>query len=222
MVAAQKSIPVAILVRVSSQKQQTARQISDLTAFASSSGYQVVELCEETVSGRVSADQRTGLQRVEELARQGKIKKVLVHEISRIGRRNSVTHKFVENLLEMGVSLYWHQQRIETLLPSGKRNPAAGIMLALLSEMALAETETLRERILSGLSEAKKKGVKLGRPAGTTTSTSEFLKKHKEIVRLLATHQSIRNAAKISGKGISTVQKVKAQLNRRMSEAAAV
>ena len=138
MLAAQKSIPVAILVRVSSQKQQTARQISDLTAFASSIGYQVVEICEETVSGRVSADQRTGLQRVEELARQGKIKKVLVHEISRIGRRNSVTHKFVENLLEMGVSLYWHQQRIETLLPSGKRNPAAGIMLALLSEMALA------------------------------------------------------------------------------------
>jgi DNA invertase Pin-like site-specific DNA recombinase len=209
MSAAQKSIPVAILVRVSSQKQQTDRQISDLTAFADSNRYQVVEICEETVSGRVSADQRTGLQRVEELARQGKIKKVLVHEISRIGRRNSVT-------------LYWHQQRIETLLPCGKRNPAAGIMLALLSEMALAETETLRERILSGLTEAKKKGVKLGRPAGTTTSTSEFLKKHREIVRLLATHQSIRNAAKISGKGISTVQKVKAQLNRRMSEAAAV
>jgi DNA invertase Pin-like site-specific DNA recombinase len=222
MSAAQKSIPVAILVRVSSQKQQTDRQISDLTAFASSNGYQVVEICEETVSGRVSADQRTGLQRVEELARQGKIKKVLVHEISRIGRRNSVTHKFVENLLEMGVSLYWHQQRIETLLPCGKRNPAAGIMLALLSEMALAETETLRERILSGLTEAKKKGVKLGRPAGTTISTSEFLKKHKEIVRLLANHHSIRNAAKISGKGISTVQKVKAQLSGLMSEAASV
>jgi DNA invertase Pin-like site-specific DNA recombinase len=79
-----------------------------------------------------------------------------------------VTHKFVENLLEMGVSLYWHQQKIETLLPSGKRNPAAGIMLALLSEMAQAETETLRERILLGLTEAKKKGVKLGRPSALT------------------------------------------------------
>jgi hypothetical protein len=37
---------------------------------------------------------------------------------------------------------------IETLLPSGKRNPAAGIMLALLSEMALAETETPRENFV--------------------------------------------------------------------------
>ena len=92
---------------------------------------------------------------------------MLIHEVSRIGRRNTVTHKFIENLLEMGVSLYWHQQRIETLLPSGKRNPATGIMVALLSEMALAETETLRERIVSGLEEAKRKGVKIGHPEGT-------------------------------------------------------
>jgi hypothetical protein len=97
---------------------------------------------------------KTGLQRVEEPASEGKIKKFLVHEVSRIGRRNSVTHKFVENLPEMGVSPYWHQQRIDTRLPSGKRNPAAGIMLALLLEIAMAETETLGERILSGLEEA--------------------------------------------------------------------
>jgi DNA invertase Pin-like site-specific DNA recombinase len=122
----------------------------------------------------------------------------------------------------MGVSLYWHQQRIETLLPSGKRNPAAGIMLALLSEMALAETETLRERILSGLEEAKKKGVKLGRPEGTAISKDEFLKKHKDVVRLLKEKHSIRNAAKISGKGISTVQKVKANLSGLGAQAAPI
>ena len=46
-----------------------------------------------------------------------------------------------------GVSLYWHAQGIETLLPSGKRNPSAAIILAVLAEMARAETDTLRERI---------------------------------------------------------------------------
>ena len=56
---------------------------------------------------------------MEELAAAGKIRKVLVHEISRLGRRNSVTHKFVETLENHGVSLYWHAQGIETLLPSG-------------------------------------------------------------------------------------------------------
>lgn len=37
------------------------------------------------------------------------------------------------------VTLYWRAQSIETLLPSGKRNPSVAIMLALLSEMARAE-----------------------------------------------------------------------------------
>jgi len=204
--------PVAILVRVSTLKQETARQISELQTYAESKHYEVIELCEETISGTAENGDRYGLRRVEELAGAGKIKKVLVHEISRLARRNSVAHQFVETLEESGVSLYWHAQGIETLLPNGKRNPAAGIMLALLAEMARNETETLRERINSGLAEARRKGVKLGRPNGTTVSRELFLHKHKEIVRLLKGGQSIRNAAKIAGKGASTVWRVKLAL----------
>jgi len=100
-------------------------------------------------------------------------------------------------------------QGIETLLANGKRNPASGIMLALLAEMARSEVELLRERINSGLDEARRKGVKLGRPEGTTLDREVFLQKHKEIVRLLKAGQSVRNAAKIASKGISTVQRVK-------------
>jgi DNA invertase Pin-like site-specific DNA recombinase len=82
-------------------------------------------------------------------------------------------------------------------------------MLALLAEIAQTEVETLRERINSGLAEARRKGVKLGRPVGSTLDREVFLQKHKDILRLLKSGQSIRNAAKICGKGISTVQRVK-------------
>ena len=205
-------IPVAILVRVSTLKQETNRQISELKSYADAKDYEVIEIAKETISGRADDDDRQGLRLVEDLARSGKIKKVLVHEISRLARKNSVTHKFVETLEECGVSLYWHSQSIETLLPNGKRNPAAGIMLALLSEMARSEVELLRERINSGLAEARRKGVKLGRPLGTTLDRDVFLKKHREIIRLLKAGQSVRNAAKISGKGTSTVQRIKAAL----------
>ena len=162
-----EKIPVVILVRVSTQKQETDRQMSELRAYADSKGYDVLEMCKETVSGRADESEREGLIRAEQLARFGKIKKVLVHEVSRLARKNSVTHKFVETLEECGVSLYWHAQGFETLLPNGKRNPAAGIMLALLAEMARNEVETLTERIKSGLAEAKRTGEKLGRPIGT-------------------------------------------------------
>jgi DNA invertase Pin-like site-specific DNA recombinase len=75
------------------------------------------------------------------------------------------------------------EHSIETLLPNGKRNPAAGIMLALLAEIARNESETLRERIKSGLALARKRGVLLGRRKGTTLSRDRFLQKHKDIVR---------------------------------------
>ena len=205
-------VPVAILVRVSTVKQETSRQISELRTYAASKGYEIVEICQETVSGNANGDERHGLRRAEALALEGRVKKVLVHEISRLARRNSVAHHFVETLEECGVSLYWHAQGIETLLPNGKRNPAAGIMLALLAEMARSEVELLRERINSGLREARRKGVKLGRPKGTTLDRKVFLQKHKDVLRQLKAGQSVRNAAKITGKGVSTVQRVKLAL----------
>ena len=170
----------------------------------------MVEVLEETVSGRADQSEQSSLHRAEDLARTGKIKKVLVHEVSRVARRVSLVHSFVEMLESYGVSLYWHAQAIETLLPSGKRNPAAGIMLAVLAEMARAETETPRERINSGLAEARRKGVTLGRPKGSGISTPAFLAKHRDVAKLLREGQSLRNVAKITGKGISTVQLVKA------------
>jgi DNA invertase Pin-like site-specific DNA recombinase len=205
-------VPVAILVRVSTSRQETSRQLHELTQYANGKGYTVVEVCRETISGSADANERRGLQRVEELAAVGEIQKVLVHEVSRIARRNSVAHRFVETLEQHGVSLYWHAQGIETLLPNGKRNPAAGIMLALLAEMARGELETLRARILSGLANARRNGKTLGRPKGTTLPRATFLKKHADVVRLLRSGQSVRNAAKIANKGGSTVQRVKASL----------
>ena len=83
-------------------------------------------------------------------------------------------------------------------------------MLALLAEMARGEHELLKARIASGLAEARLRGQKLGRPIGTRLAPTQLLQKHRDIVRLLKSGQSVRNAAKIAGKGISTVQRVKA------------
>ncbi len=211
-------IPAAILVRVSTAKQETARQVSELRAVAEAKGWAVVAVCEElAVSGRADESERHGLREVEDLARAGKIKKVMVHEVSRVARRNSIVHRFVETLEELGVSLYWHAQGIETMMLNGKRNPAASIMLALLAEMARNETETLRERINSGIANARKNGTKkgnpFGRPTGSGLEAAALLDKHRDVVKLLKAGKSVRHAAKIAGKGASTVQRVKAALN---------
>ena len=207
-------VPVAILVRVSTSKQETDRQIQELQDHAKSQGYEVVEILRETISGKADQSEREGLIRCEELARAGKIKKVLVHEVSRIARRNSIAHKFVETMEDLGVSVFWKAQGLETLLPNGKRSHAAGIMLAIMAEAARNEVEVLSMRVRSGLAQAKRNGVTLGRPVGSSIPVEMFLKKHSDIARLLKSDHSVRNTAKITGKGVSTVQRVKSALEK--------
>lgn len=197
----------AILVRVSTQKQENDRQIHELTAVAEAKGWEVVEIIEEKSSGALRS--RPGLDRAIELAESGVIQKVMVHEISRVARRNSTAHDFLEKLDDAEVSLYWHSQSIETLMPNGKRNPAAGIMFAMLAEMARAERDTLSERTKSGLQRAVRDGKILGRPLNSGDTPQRFLAKHQDIQRCLSKGHSIRDTAKITGKSTATVQKVK-------------
>lgn len=215
----QPRIPVAILVRVSTSKQEVTRQISELEAVAAANGWEVVETLQETVSGNANLEDRPALRRIVQLGDTGKIKKLLVHEVSRLSRRPSVALTFVEVLEGLKVSVYWLAQNVETLLPSGKRNPSAAIMLALLAEMAKAERETLRERILSGLEEAKRKGIKLGRPVGSSMDQTAYLQKHHRIVRLLQKGMSIRNSACVAEVDKATVCRVKRILEAKTQAA---
>ncbi len=201
------STQVAILVRVSTQKQETDRQIHELTETAKQKGWEVVEVVQEVVSG--AATERAGLNRVIELATEKKIQKVLVHEVSRVARKNSTAHQFIERLEELGVSLFWNAQSTETLLPNGKRNPAAALMFALMAEMARSERQTLVERTMSGLAEARRRGIRLGRRPGSNEDPEKFLAKHAMVLRRLKEGHSIRNTAKITGCSSTTVQKVK-------------
>lgn len=200
-------IPVAILVRVSTSKQTDDRQISELTDHAEKSGWKVIEVIREQISG--ASRDRPEIERLVNMAKSGKVKKVMVHEISRLGRRPALVHDVVERLHDAGASLYWHSQRIETMDEHGKRNQAAGIMLSLMAELAMSERETLIERTRSGLAEARRKGKTLGRPTGSKLAKHQIISKHPDIIRQLRAGQSIRNTAAITGKSTGTVQAVK-------------
>ena len=208
--------PVAILVRVSTAKQETDRQVTELKAVAAAKGWEIVAVIAETVSG--ASKDRPDLEQIIKLAEDGDIAKVMVHEVSRIARRTGIAHSFLNQLDDLGVSLYWHSQSIETRLENGKRNPAAAIMFALLSEIAASERETLVERTKSGLEEARRKGKVLGRPVGSTLSTDDLLAKHPDIVKLLKAGQSIRHCTAITAKSKGTVSAVRAALKTLLSK----
>jgi DNA invertase Pin-like site-specific DNA recombinase len=195
----------AILVRVSTVRQETDRQINDLKTIVASKGWNVIAVVEEE-GVRGSAKVRPGLDQVIAMARAGEIDKVAVHEVSRVARKNSVAHQFIETLTDLKVSLYWHSQGVEMLLDNGTRNPAASLIFSLMSEIARNESDQLGQRIRSGLAEARRKGVVLGR---AKESEEAFLAKYGHVVDLLRSGMSIRKIAAETGVNHVTVQKVK-------------
>lgn len=62
---------------------------------------------------------------------------------------------------------------------------------------------------IAKVKEARRKGVRLGRPPGSTIPPKDFVRKHADVVRRLREGHSVRNTAKLCEKGMSTVQRVK-------------
>lgn len=201
------SLPVAIYCRVSSARQDAARQVQELTEHAQRQGYHVVATYTETVSAtRRQARQRVELQKLLALARTGTIRKVLVSEMSRIGRKLSETVSVVEELMALKVSVWAKNSGLETLLPTGRRNSAAMLVLLAFSEIAQNEAELLSDRIKSGQAATEKT---IGRPMGSHKDSVALLKQYPAVRRQLAAGLSIRNTAKVCAVSENTVLKVK-------------
>ncbi|QCR23094.1 recombinase family protein [Pontibacter sp. SGAir0037] len=203
---------VALFVRVSKNSQDYNRQICDLSVLAKQKEWEVVATIAEKISGATKNADREGIQKLLELAHKQGIDKVLVTEVSRLGRKTSEVLQVLEKLTELGVSVYVLNYNMETINKGGKQNPIAQMIFTLLAEFARLERETLVERINSGLEQAKRRGIKLGRREGSKVSTEKFLEKYKAVVRQLNQGKSVRDIAAICEVGTATVQKVKKAL----------
>ncbi|MGL1133302.1 GIY-YIG nuclease family protein [Vibrio parahaemolyticus] len=65
-----------------------------------------------------------------------------------------------------------------------------------------------------GIELTQRESGKFGRPKGTTVSNDDFLTKHSDIVTSLERGRSINQTAEFTGKGRSTVKRVKAAMNK--------
>jgi DNA invertase Pin-like site-specific DNA recombinase len=200
---------VALFARVSKKTQATDRQVAELQARADLRGYQVVATLTEQISGSTKNEKRPALQQLLQLAEAGDIHKVLISEISRLGRSTVEVLKVLERLNELGVSVFVLNYNLETRDATGRPDPLVQFMLTMLADLARMEKETLIDRINSGLDEARRQGKHLGRAKGTTTSDEQLLTKHADIVRHLKKAKSIRDVAAICGKAEGTVKRVR-------------
>ena len=116
---------VVILARVSStsDRQSYDRQVNDLTQLAATQNYLVAGVFAEKISGATKNAARKELQNMIEFVNTNRIDKVLVTELSRLGRDTLQVLQTIEILNQNKISLYIQNYNIETLTPDKQINP---------------------------------------------------------------------------------------------------
>ena len=202
-----------IYARVSSvgDRQNTDRQISDLLDYVE---YQKLELCkiyEEHISGAKKNSERPVLQQAIEFCKSNRVSILLVSELSRLGRNAFEVLATVKDLIDSGVNLYMQKEQLTLLDAEGKPTMFAPIMIATLSTCAQLERENIKFRLNSGRKLYIERGGKLGRKVGSVKTTEQKREEYRDIISYLKRGYSVRSTAKLSGKGISTVQRIKTE-----------
>ena len=111
-----------------------------------------------------------------------------------------------QELIDCGINLYIQKEQLTLLDEEGHPSLFAPIMIATLSTCEKLEPDNISFRLQSGRKQYIEKGGKLGRKAG---SVEQIRTEYSDVISLLRKGYSIRDVAKLSGKWVSTVQRVK-------------
>ena len=182
----------AIYARVSTTDQSVERQVRELRAYAESRGWEIVHEVEEYASG--ASPKRPQREKILRMARQRKVDVILVQSLDRWGRSVQDLVLTMAELESLGVS-FVVPGNIDMTTPMGK-------MLAhFLGAVAEFERELIRERVKSGLDNARAKGKRLGRPSVAPIMIDKALE-------LLEEGRTYEEASKKTGVSVSNLSNI--------------
>lgn len=177
---------VALYARVSTYDQQTLpMQLEAMQDFAKKRKWIIKTEIEEVASG--AKNNRPKRAEIIKLARQRKIDAIIVWRLDRWGRSTLDLAQSLEELQTLGVDFVSITEALDFTTPAGKA------MAQLLSVFAEYERNLISERIKAGMSQAKVKGKRIGRPATAQKKADdvkrlfydENIKNKSEIARIL-------------------------------------
>lgn len=142
-------------ISTSDGQQQIETQLRQLRRFAEIHREEYKEYTDE-ISG---ADfNRPGLDALITDSFKGRIDKVVVCELSRLGRSSINIQNILENFQRWDVDLVILNMDIDTSKPAGK------FFFQVISAVTEYERELIRERVIRGMERARAEGKRIGRP----------------------------------------------------------
>lgn len=201
-----------IYARVSTAGQDYDRQLAELRQYADRMGYDVVKTFSEKISGAKKVEERQAMTELLNYVEVNKVDKVLIYECSRLSRRAVDFLSIIEIFNEKKISLYIHQNGLETLLPNGEINPIATLVLGILAQFNSMERSLIRSRMESGYSNFRNNGGVVGRKTGYRKTSEQMKEEYAEEIRLLKKGYSLRNIAKITTTSVNTLRKLNSMI----------
>lgn len=143
----------AIYVRVSHRDQTHASQMPDLERWAEANDEQVVWF-KDTFTGRTM--DRPGMDKLLTALRTGKLSRIVVWRLDRLGRTTKGLCQLFDELGERSVDLVSLKDGFSLTSPAGR------LHARILASVAEYETEIRAERVAAGQAAARKKGKTWG------------------------------------------------------------
>lgn len=161
------------------------------------------------ITGTKTLADRQDLQELLASANQNEFQKVIVTEISRIGRNARDIRNTIDQLHRKKIAVVFKNiGGLESIDENGNESFVTNIIIAIYSELAQEEKRILSERIKSGLAEARRKGKRMGRPVGVE-DVVDLKKKYSRLITDLQRGNSLTECCKLHGLSRNTVIKIK-------------
>lgn len=187
---------VAIYARVSHQTQDYEMQLQELQALADRSGYEVVEIYAEKISGTKANADRPELKRMMKDAKWRRFQKVLVWSVDRLGRSMKNLVDVLTELRDLKIDILAQQQGIDTGTQMG------AMMFSFISIFSEFETNLRRERQMLGIQKARAAGKTWG---GRKATSDEKLEKIRTMKRKGFTVREICKKLRVSPNTIYSI-----------------
>ena len=157
---------VVIYARVSTNEQNCDRQVAELEQVVKNNNWELVDTYIDKGYSRTTTT-RPELDRMMKDAFVRKFEMVITLELSRLGSSLKHMIEIVDKFKEKKIQLFIVNQQIDT-------SSATGYMFfSIMTSIANYERELISERVKSGLENAKRKGVVLGRKTNLTPEVEE-------------------------------------------------